>query len=70
MKRSATTCKSAHKKEDQLVEVVTVCAYCTHEVIGPVATFKIATGIIQLEGAIYKHFTVCSYFIEYTDRLR
>jgi hypothetical protein len=40
------------------------------EVFGPVAHFKITTGIILLSGAIYKHFEVCNYFTEYNDKLK
>jgi hypothetical protein len=56
-KRSATISEPdnpADQLEDKVVDVVTACPYCTVEISGPAAKFKITAGIIQLTFSVSK----------------
>jgi hypothetical protein len=51
-------------------DTVVTCTYCKQLVSGPTMKVDVSRGIIQAKGALGEHFETCSYFREYSKRLK
>jgi hypothetical protein len=51
-------------------DTVVTCIYCKQLVSGPAMKVDVTLGIIQAKGALGEHFETCSYFMDYSRRLK
>ncbi len=64
--RSSQPNEYINEEERKETDVTVTCPYCVQYVIGPPHIMRTRKGVIEISGALYKHWsTTCSYFDEY-----